>query len=480
MMTSIAKQLLALGTKHMTSDSRLVREESVFVAYVGERNDGRAYISQAIAQGAKVVVYEADDFVWDDKWQVPHFPVSGLRAQVSSLAAAFYGNPSNQLWVVGVTGTNGKTSCTQWIAKAFSMAGKKSAVIGTLGNGFVDALAPTHNTTPDPILLQAMLADYVKQGAQAVAMEVSSHGLAQGRVSGVAFDVAVFTNLTHDHLDYHGTIEAYAAAKRQLFDWPNLQHAILNVDDNYGKQWAAELQAAGKPVMTYGFAKADVQAEALVLNNAGLSMQVHTLTGDAKIEAALYGKFNASNLLAVLSTLLASDVALPKAVACISVLKSVAGRMQSLGGGAQPVVIVDYAHTPDALEKVLLTLREQTQGQLICVFGCGGNRDAAKRGPMGEIASRIADQVIVTTDNPRNESAATIAAQIVQGAQRACRIELDRSKAILSAIQAAKPADIVLVAGKGHEDYQEVAGVKLPFSDVEVVTQALESYEVAA
>lgn len=476
--------LSALGVTHMTSDSRQVTESSVFVAYVGEHNDGRNYIAQAIANGAKAVIYEAHDFAWNNAWQVAHFAVSQLRQQVSQIASEFYGHPSQSLWMIGVTGTNGKTSCTQWIAHAMNALGKKSAVIGTIGNGFVGQLSATNNTTPDPILLQQMLADYVTKGAQVVAMEVSSHGLAQGRVSAVAFDVAVFTNLTHDHLDYHGSMEVYAEAKRSLFEMACVKHAILNMDDAYGQQWADTLAVQGKSVITYGLTQenalkqAHVQATNLKLSQAGIAMQVQTMFGQANLQSGLYGKFNASNLLAVLASLLVSEVTLEQAVAVIQPLQSVAGRMQSFGGGKYPVVIVDYAHTPDALEKVLLTLREQTHGALICVFGCGGNRDAAKRAPMGKIANDIADYVVVTTDNPRDEAPEAIAAQILQGIERDCLLELDRTKAIIAAISRATPADIVLVAGKGHEEYQEIAGVKTPFSDVTVVAQALAQYEV--
>ncbi len=471
-------QLSALEITHMTSDSREVTQNSVFVAYIGERNDGRNYIAQAIANGAKAVIYEAENFTWNPAWQVLHHAVPQLRKQVSEIASEFYGHPSNKLWVIGVTGTNGKTSCTQWIANAMNALGKKTAVIGTLGNGFVGQLSATNNTTPDPILLQQMLAEYLAQGAEVVAMEVSSHGLAQGRVSAVAFDIAVFTNLTHDHLDYHGNMEHYAAAKRILFDMPCLKHAILNIDDAYGAQWAHELIAQGKAVTTYGFAKATINATKLVLNQSGLEMQVQTSQASSVLKAALYGKFNASNLLAVLASLLVSGITFEQAIKVMQELKPVAGRMQSFGGEKTPIVIVDYAHTPDALEKVLATLREQTPGQLICVFGCGGNRDVAKRAPMGKIASEIADVVIVTTDNPRDEAPEEIAAQILQGIARDCLLELDRTKAILTAISKASPDDIVLVAGKGHEDYQEIRGVKTPFSDVQVVTQALAEYEV--
>lgn len=460
--------------RKLTADSRKVDAETLFMAYPGERLDGRDFIAQAVAQGAAAVLWEREGFAWNPSWQVPNAGVMGLRAHAGEVADAFYGQPSSKLWMVGVTGTNGKTSCSHWLSQAFTALGRKTAAVGTLGNGFPGALSEAVNTTPDPILLHSMLAEYLAQGAAGVAMEVSSHGLVQGRVNGVHFDVAVLTNLSRDHLDYHGDMAAYAAAKKQLFRWPGLGCAVLNADEAFGREIAEELRDADVRVMTYGLQGGDVRGSGLVLDQNGMRMDVTTPMGQARLEVAVVGKFNASNLLAVLATLLASEVSLAEAVEVLNAVKPVAGRMQRLGGQGKPLVVVDYAHTPDALEKVLAALREQTGGKLVCVFGCGGNRDKGKRPLMGEAASRLADEVIVTSDNPRHEAPLAIIEDILAGMDGNYVVEADRAAAIARAIEQAAEGDVVLLAGKGHEDYQEIDGVRLPFSDLEVARRALE------
>lgn len=480
---------LGVQATGLTADSRQVEAGSVFLAYPGEHNDGRQFITQAIRQGAAAVLWERTGYAWNKQWQVPNLAVEDLRRQAGNIADEFYGHPSRQLWMIGVTGTNGKTSCSHWLAQALTSLGRKAAVVGTLGNGFPNALSAAINTTPDPILLHGMLAGYLAQQATAVAMEVSSHGLDQGRVNGVHFDVAVFTNLSRDHLDYHGDMQTYAAAKKKLFQWQNLNCAVLNADDDFGRQIAQELAQQDKRLLTYGFAEnghhCDVRASELQFSERGLAMQVDTPFGRARLQAALLGRFNAYNLLAVLSALLASGIELRQAVAALGELQPVAGRMQQLGGGEKPLVVIDYAHTPDALEKVLATLAEQlrasgSSGRLICVFGCGGNRDAGKRPLMGEIASRLADTAIVTSDNPRDENPADIIAAIENGMQASHEVQPDRALAIAQALNMAQTGDIVLIAGKGHEDYQEVAGIKHPFSDRDVALQALHAWRAAA
>jgi len=460
----------------ITADSRKVQIGSLFLAYPGEHTDGRNFISQAISQGAAAVLWERDGFAWNPEWRVVNLAVDGLRATTGFIADSFYGQPSKQLWMIGVTGTNGKTSCSHWLAQALNHLGRKTAVIGTLGNGFPNGLSAAINTTPDPILLHGVLADYRKQGAGAVVMEVSSHGLDQGRVNGVHFDIALFTNLSRDHLDYHGDMATYGAAKKKLFDWNGLGCAVLNSDDAFGKEIAESLVKQGKRVVTYGLSSGEVRGSELRFSEQGLSMLVSTFYGQASLQASLLGRFNAYNLLAVLATLLASEISLEQAIEAIAQIKPVAGRMQQLGGGKQPLVVIDYAHTPDALEKVLLALREQTKGKLHCVFGCGGDRDQGKRPLMGTVASRLADAVIVTSDNPRNEKPEAITSAIVAGMDGDYQIEPDRATAIACAINAAKPGDVVLIAGKGHEDYQEIAGMQHPFSDQQVVKQALQQY----
>jgi UDP-N-acetylmuramyl-tripeptide synthetase len=467
----------------ITADSRQVKAGALFLAYPGAVSDGRDYIPQAIQAGANAVVWDDAQFTWRAEWQVKNLAIKDLKRQAGLVAAEFYHRPSSRLMVIGVTGTNGKTSVSQWIAQCLTSLGKKTAVLGTIGNGFLEAQTEAVNTTPDAILLQAMLADYAEQQAEAVVMEVSSHGLDQGRVNGVEFDVAVLTNLSRDHLDYHGNMEAYAAAKQKLFMWDGLQTSIVNADDVFGRELAITLKTQHKPCLTYGFdataAHVDISASDLKLHDSGLSMHVQTPQGIAILAAPVLGRFNAYNVLAVLSTLLATKVALPEAIDAIAQIKPVLGRMQQFGGGNLPLVVVDYAHTPDALEKVLTTLREQVQGQLMCVFGCGGDRDAGKRPLMGGVASKLADKVIVTSDNPRSEDPVKVIAEVVTGMTAGYEVEINRELAINKAVQSAKLGDIVLLAGKGHENYQEIAGVKYPFDDALIAQSALTQYQAS-
>ncbi|WP_020167685.1 MULTISPECIES: UDP-N-acetylmuramoyl-L-alanyl-D-glutamate--2,6-diaminopimelate ligase [Methylotenera] len=464
--------------KSLTADSRQVTAGSLFLAYPGDKSDGRNYIADAIKNGASAVLWDSTDFEWNAEWAVENIGIKHLRLQAGNIANQYYKKPSEKLWTIGVTGTNGKTSITQWLSQCFDYLGKKTAVVGTLGNGFANALSETQNTTPDAILLQSMLADYLKQGAEVVALEVSSHGLHQGRVNGVHFDIAVLSNLSRDHLDYHSTFAEYAAAKRRLFDFSDLKMSVLNCDDEFGREIEEDLKHAVAPVITYGIEHGDVQATQLHFENTHFSFVALTPQGEATVKANLIGRFNVYNVLAVLATLLVSKVSLKDAVDAIAQIKSVAGRMQSLGGGALPLVIVDYAHSPDALEKVLTTLNEQKPigAKLVCVFGCGGNRDAGKRELMGKIASDLADAIVVTSDNPRHENKRKIINEILQGTQGNYLIEQNRAKAISVGILAAKPGDIVLIAGKGHEKYQEIKGVKNYFNDVEQAEKALKAY----
>lgn len=463
--------------RHMTTDSRQVKKGSVFIAYPGQFADGRDYILQAAKNGAAAVLWEKQGFEWSDAIHLPNMGIFNLKHEVGKIASQFYGLPSEKLRVIGTTGTNGKTTCSHWIAQAFNTLNKKTAVIGTIGNGILDSKIPlsaAHNTTPDSIVLQATLSTYVDQQVEVVAMEVSSHGLDQGRVNGVAFEIAVLTNLTRDHLDYHGSMQAYAEAKKKLFDWPNLRCAVVNVDDELGQRIAQERQTANLATMTYGLRnQADVTAKNIDIGNAGIQMQVVTPLGVADLKANVIGDFNVYNLLAVLSTLLASGVGLNQAVEAVSSVKPVLGRMQQFGGNELPLVVVDYAHTPDALEQALQTLKPQTKGQLVCVFGCGGERDQGKRPLMAKVATSLADQVVITSDNPRNENAHSIINEILKGASANATVIEDRAEAIQFAIQSTHKNDVVLVAGKGHENYQEIAGVRYPFSDSELVQKAL-------
>ncbi len=466
---------LGVKVETLVSDSRKIKPGDVFCAYPGERQDGRMHIAQAIAAGAGAVLWEEENFVWDADWRVPNLSVKGLRSRLGEIADQVYGEPSKKLWMIGITGTNGKTSCSHWLAQSLTSLGRKTAAIGTLGNGFPEALSETINTTPDPISLHAQFAQFIKENAQAVAMEVSSHGLAQGRVNGVSFDVAMLTNLSRDHLDYHGDMQSYARAKAGLFSWPGLRCAVLNLDDEFGAGLASSLDQSKVKIIGYGLGKGDVAGSNLRIDANGIRMDVHTAWGGAKIDSQLLGGFNAYNLLGVLAVLLASDVKLEDAVRALNKVTPPAGRMQRLGETGKPLVVVDYAHTPDALEKVLQVLRDikPQAGKLSCVFGCGGERDKGKRPLMGAVVSRLADSAIVTSDNPRGEEPRAIIDEVVAGMGGNYHIIEDRASAILQAISQAHADDVVLVAGKGHETYQEIKGVKLPFSDTEVALRAL-------
>jgi UDP-N-acetylmuramoyl-L-alanyl-D-glutamate--2,6-diaminopimelate ligase len=470
---------LRVAPRRITSDSRAVEPGVAFAAYPGARHDGRAFIGEAIERGALAVLWEAAGWQWDARHAVPHAPVDDLRGKLGPIADFIYGSPSEALWVIGVTGTNGKTSCSQWIAHAFAAAGRRTAVVGTLGNGFPGALEPATHTTPDAAVLQQTLARLRQAGADAVAVEVSSIGLDQGRVNGTRFDVALFTNLSRDHLDYHGTMAAYAAAKARLFAWPGLAAAVVNADDPVGERLGSIAREHGARLLTYGVNGGDVTAASIAPTAGGLSVSVATPWGKGELESRVVGTFNVANLLGTLGVLLASDVPLATALAALATLEPPPGRMQRLGGGAAPLVVIDYAHTPDALDKVLVALRPAVaaDGALVCLFGCGGDRDPGKRREMGRIAATLADRVVVTSDNPRGEDPTAIAMAIAEGVRdagnRHWRLEMDRGKAIRAAIAAARAGDVVLLAGKGHEDYQEANGVRTQFSDAAEAASAL-------
>jgi UDP-N-acetylmuramoyl-L-alanyl-D-glutamate--2,6-diaminopimelate ligase len=466
---------LGIPVTALVSDSRRAGPGSIFAAYPGDAHDGRNFIAQAVAQRVDGVLWEADHYLWDPALDVPNAGVSGLRARLGEIAAHVYGEPSRALHMVGVTGTNGKTSVAHWVGQALTQLGRKTAVLGTVGNGFPGALTPALNTTPDAVELQQRLAQFREQGAQACVMEVSSHGLAQGRVNGTQFNVAVLTNLSRDHLDYHGDMANYADAKARLFNWPGLEWAVLNVDDAFGQQLESETRSAR--VAGYGFQRGAVIGENVRLTQSGLSMSVRTDWGDAEVNAPLLGRFNAANLLAVLTTLLVSGIKLDDACRALAHITPPPGRMETFGGGGHPLVVIDYAHTPDALDKALAALREiVSTGRLICVFGCGGNRDRGKRPLMGQAAARRADEVWVTSDNPRNEDPLHILDEIVAGMPGKPQVEPDRARAIFEAIGQARPGDVVLIAGKGHETYQEIHGERLPFSDVSTARKALAAW----
>ncbi|MCY1396149.1 UDP-N-acetylmuramoyl-L-alanyl-D-glutamate--2,6-diaminopimelate ligase [compost metagenome] len=466
--------------RELTLDSRAVKPGDLFLAIPGGRQDGRAHIADAIARGAAAVAYEAEGAAELPACDVPLIAIKGLGAQLSAIAGRFYGEPSRGLDLVGVTGTNGKTSVSQLLAQALDLLGERCGIVGTLGTGFYGALESGRHTTPDPLALQATLANLKQAGARAVAMEVSSHGLEQGRVAALAFDVAVFTNLSRDHLDYHGSMEAYAEAKARLFAWPGLQCRVINLDDAFGRQLAAEKHASRMMGYSLEDPTAFIYCREARFSDAGVEAQLVTPQGEGVLRSPLLGRFNLSNLLAVVGALLALDYPMGDILGVLPRLQGPVGRMQRMGGNGKPLVVVDYAHTPDALEKVLQALRPHVNGQLLCLFGCGGDRDKGKRPIMAQIAERHADRVLVTDDNPRTESSAQIIDDIRAGFAHPETVTFvpARGEAIAQLIAAAGANDVVLLAGKGHEDYQEIAGVRHPFSDLDQAAKALDAWEV--
>jgi len=466
----------------LVQDSRALRPGDAFVAVLPARQEvpsthGLNFAAQARAAGASAILFEppapANIAAPADAIAVPN-----LVARMGEMADRFHGEPSRAMRLVGVTGTNGKTSTVQLLAQAWTLQGRRAGTIGTLGAGPYGKPVPTGFTTPLVLQMHALLAELRDAGIDAVAMEVSSHALDQGRADHVRFEVAAFTNLTRDHLDYHGDMDAYAAAKAKLFAWPELRAAVLNLDDAFGRELHASLPASvrGIGVSAAGRDEADIRAENLGLDGNGIGFDL--IIGDARhpVASPLLGRFNADNLLAVAGVLHALGAESAAIAKLLSQLQPIRGRMNRLGGDGRPVVVVDYAHTPDALEQALSSLRAHARGRLLCVFGCGGERDAGKRPQMAAIAERLADGVIVTDDNPRGEDGDAIVADILRGFADASRVivERDRARAIAIAIDAANADDVVLIAGKGHEPYQEIAGVRHPFDDTDVAKAALE------
>ncbi len=468
-------------------DSRALRPGALFCALRGTRGHGLDFADQAVQRGAAAILAQPGGR-WDeaaiaklrDGLNVPVIVLPELDKRLSELAGRFYGDPGAGLDLIAVTGTNGKTSVSQFIAQALG-AVRPCAAVGTLGYGFPADLSPTHHTTPDAVRLQAILVELRGRGAKAVALEVSSHALDQGRAAALPVDTAVFTNLTRDHLDYHGDMEGYARAKQRLFHLPGLRHAVINLDDPFGRTIRGDLAPTVVPVV-YGFSQEVENGAAHWLRAAGLQtltrgsrVEVSSSWGDGEFTTSLLGGFNVSNLLAVLAVLLLRDWRLEHALAQLEQLHGVPGRMECFGDEGQPLVVVDYAHTPDALEQALRVLRQHRPRSLNCLFGCGGDRDIGKRPQMGAVAERLADRVMITDDNPRSEDGDRIVGHILEGMEQPGRaaVERNRAKAIRRLIGEADAGDIVLVAGKGHETTQTIGDRVLPFSDREQVLQAL-------
>lgn len=470
----------------LTLHSRRVEPGGLFLACRGTAGHGLAFAEEACRRGAVAIAAEPDE-----RWNlsgiaaglgIPVIPVPDLARWASAIADRFFGKPSAALEVIGVTGTNGKTSVTHDLAEAL-VPELRCGIVGTVGCGFPGALAADAHTTPDPVSLQETLALLRGQGAEAVAMEVSSHALDQSRAEAVRFAYAVFTNLSRDHLDYHLDMQSYAAAKAKLFRSPGLRWAVLNLDDPLSPRILSELAPAvavafyslqPNPVLP-GRCDLLVHTRQLSPGPRGLRLEIHTTAGSGELKVGVLGRFNAANLLAVLGVLLARGLPLARALKLLSAVRGVPGRMECFGRGGQPLVVVDYAHTPDALEKVLTSLRAHTKGRLVAVFGCGGQRDRGKRPLMGEIAERLSDRVILTDDNPRHEDGDQIIAEILAGVRCPADLKIERQRglAIRLAIATASERDIVLVAGKGHETVQDMGELKVDFSDRAQVVQAL-------
>lgn len=475
------EQFPEIELTEMVLDSRAVKQGCLFVAVKGHLSDGRQYIEQAIQNGAKAVLAEADDAEQHLKWELNHnVPVIAfyqLNSHLSALADLFYQQPSKKLALVGVTGTNGKTTVAQLLAQWTQLLGSKSAVMGTIGNGIWGDVKEATNTTGSALEIQSSLASFVQQGADFAAIEVSSHGLAQHRVESLAFQVGIFTNLSRDHLDYHLSMENYASAKKRLFTQLSTRYQVINADDPIGAQWITELPEAVVVSCQPNFQpshKAWLKVIQVSFSHQGASIEFASSWGNGILQSQLIGAFNVSNLLLVVATMLCLGYELNLLINTVSQLNGVCGRMEMLraqNAETQGTAIVDYAHTPDALEKALQAARLHCQGELYCVFGCGGDRDRGKRPLMAEIAEKLADKVIVTDDNPRTENPEQIMKDILAGFTQRSDVQVvhQRKQAIELALTQMKGKDVVLIAGKGHENYQIIGKVKHHFSDQETV-----------
>jgi UDP-N-acetylmuramoyl-L-alanyl-D-glutamate--2,6-diaminopimelate ligase len=473
----------------LTQDSRAARPGSAFLAVRGSAEHGLNHAPQAVANGARAVLWEpAPGAVVPDlasanlREEIVVAPVQHLREHASLIADRFFDAPSQGLAVAGVTGTNGKTTCAYLLAQALEAAGRPAAYMGTIGTGRPHALNASALTTGDAITVQRTLADIRADGARSVAMEVSSHALDQARVGAVRFRTAAFTNLTRDHLDYHGSMDSYGAAKARLFTRPELESRVINVDDAFGRQLAIDPRGRGRLVVTSRGHQPQARAAAgfvramhVSLSTRGIELEFDSSWGTGALACPLVGDFNVENLLTVIAVLLDWDIDLETVIEVLTQVHAAPGRMETFGGARAPLAVVDYAHTPDALRKALSAARAHCDGRLVVVFGCGGDRDPGKRPLMGGIAAELADEILITDDNPRTEAPESIVAGIAAGipAGKTYRIEHDRARAIREALQAAGAGDVVLIAGKGHEDYQIYGRDKRSFSDQKVVAAAL-------
>ncbi len=469
-----------ITVKGLSLDSRQLQAGWAFVALPGLEVDGRDFIAKAQQANASCVLLPE---IKDYHHTIPQIVIPNLKSILGNIASRFYQHPSKQLTMTGITGTNGKTSICHFLAQAYALLGQKCAIAGTAGNGLYGELQQSKLTTLDAIQIQAFLATMLAQGAKAVAIEVSSHGLTQHRVTGIDFNIGVFTNLTHEHLDYHGSMENYAAAKSRLFSDFKLDYAIINADDDYSSNF---INTAQQQAEVFAFSRQNnklldashmMLANNVQLNTVGISADIVTPWGDASIQLPLLGHFNIDNLLVVIAVLCLNQFKFTDVINMLPQLHEPKGRMQAFGGKTQPLVVVDYSHTPDALQQALMSLRQHVAGSVFCVFGCGGNRDISKRQLMGKVASEFADNLVITNDNPRKEDPEEIINDILKGIvnnNNIC-IESDRAKAIALAVRQADSGDAILVAGKGHEDYQIIGDKTFAFDDVEIVKALLKT-----
>lgn len=491
---SIAKALAQFGieinsisTNHFVNDSRSVSEGDIFAATIGTEQNGTIYIDSAIEQGASLVLAQCLNAqqhgqvgrVYSNNKQADVIQFFDLDAQLAKLSALYYQKAYEDMQIIGVTGTNGKTSCCQLIAQLCNLMGLESAIIGTLGAGQLNKLQPLKNTTPGPTQLQSLFAQFKQEKVEQVAMEVSSHALSQNRIDANMVDIAVFTNLSRDHLDYHGDMQQYAAAKKQLFNGNEQQIWVLNADDSVGRQWLTEL--ADNHCKVAFSLKGDtfvnttashfLAANNIVCHNQGVTFSLTSSWGNCDIQSALLGEFNVANLLAAMATLLVQGIELDAIIKHTNALVPVTGRMETYGGNGLVTAVVDYAHTPDGLEKSLLSAKAHCQGKLWVVFGCGGDRDTGKRAIMGTIAEQFADHIVLTNDNPRSEQPEHITEQIQQGIAQKQKVEviIDRQQAVISALSRANANDMVLLAGKGHEDYLIIGDQTIAYHERDVV-----------
>jgi len=455
-------------------DNRRIEQGDVFVAVQGMQGHGLDYARSAVDGGAVAVIHDGLHSI--PELGVPSVEVAGLGQKLGELASRFFAAPSEQMTIAGVTGTNGKTSVAHFLAQSWQRVYGHAGMVGTLGYGPVGKLNDGGRTTPDALRLQRELADCLGSGVERLAMEVSSHALQQQRCQTVQFDAAIFTNLTRDHLDYHHSMEEYAASKRLLFTDYAPSFAIINHDDAYGRKWFGELNG-GMQMLSFGLSEsAELRAFVSAMDTNGMSIRINGPWGSDEFHTNLLGEFNASNMLAAAGTLALLGMPWNQVLHQLELMEPVPGRMMRLGGDTgQPVVVLDYAHTPDALESALHAIRAHLDGKLVCVFGCGGNRDQGKRPQMGRAAELLADDVVLTSDNPRCESVDEIIDDVLAGLERPGRatVEPDRASAIEQAIAKCEPGDVVLVAGKGHETWQEIGGHRIPFSDESTITNAL-------